>query len=70
MRRGQRDGSVRGDVNPAAAAWLLLSVLSTRPLRAGAVPAPALSRTSDGLALRAILAPGVAGPAGPAHPHG
>ena len=47
VRRGQEDGSVRVDVNPSAAAWLPLSVLATRPLRAARRPAPtALSRTS------------------------
>lgn len=57
VRRGQQDGSVRADVNPAAAAWLVLSVLSTRPLRAGAVAGPGLEPDVDGLALRAILSP-------------
>ena len=56
VRRGQGDGSVRGDVNPAAAAWLILSVLATRPLRAGAAADAGLERDVDGLALRAILA--------------
>jgi AcrR family transcriptional regulator len=55
VRRGQADGSVRGDVNPAAAAWLILSVLATRPLRAGAAVDAGLERDVDGLALRAIL---------------
>jgi AcrR family transcriptional regulator len=57
VRRGQQDGSVRGDVNPAAAAWLILSVLSTRPLRAGAMGDASLEPDVGGLALRAILAP-------------
>jgi AcrR family transcriptional regulator len=59
VRRGQGDGSVRGDVNPEAAAWLLLSVLATRPLRAGAMAgAGGLEPEVGGLALGAILAPG------------
>ena len=59
VRRGQGDGSVRGDVNPEAAAWLLLSVLATRPLRAGAMGgAGGLEPEVGGLALGAILAPG------------
>ena len=59
VRRGQGDGSVRGDVNPEAAAWLLLSVLATRPLRAGATAgAGGLEPEVGGLALGAILAPG------------
>ena len=59
VRHGQLDGSVRGDVSPDAAAWLLLSVLATRPLRAGAMPgADRLEPDVGGLALRAILGPG------------
>lgn len=59
VRRGQGDGSVRGDVNPEAAAWLVLSVLAARPLRAGAMAgAGELEPEVGGLALRAILAPG------------
>jgi AcrR family transcriptional regulator len=59
VRRGQGDGSVRGDVNPEAAAWLLLSVLATRPLRAGAMAgAGGLEPEVGVLALGAILAPG------------
>ena len=59
VRRGQGDGSVRGDVNPEAAAWLLLSVLATRPLRAGAMAgAGGIEPEVGGLALGAILAPG------------
>lgn len=59
VRRGQGDGSVRGDVSPDAAAWLLLSVLATRPLRAGAMAgADRLEPDVGGLALRAILGSG------------
>ncbi|MGH3249161.1 MAG: TetR/AcrR family transcriptional regulator [Trebonia sp.] len=57
VRRGQADGSVRADVNPEAAAWLLLSVLATRPLRALG-EAGRLEPDVGGLALRAVLAPG------------
>jgi AcrR family transcriptional regulator len=39
VRRGQRDGSVRADIGPEPAAWLLVSVLATRPLREAAMPA-------------------------------
>jgi AcrR family transcriptional regulator len=56
VRRGQGDGSVRRDVNPEAAAWLVLSVLATRPLRARAAADDSLERDVEGLALRAILA--------------
>ncbi len=38
VRRGQADGDLRADADPEAAAWLLLSVLSTRPFRAAAAP--------------------------------
>jgi AcrR family transcriptional regulator len=57
LRRGQEDGSVAAGVNPSAAAWLVLSVLSARPLRAGAMADPGLEPDVAGLALRAILAP-------------
>ena len=61
VRRGQEDGSVRADVNPSAAAWLLLSVLATRPLRAGAAAgADRLEPDVGRLALRAVLVPGQA----------
>lgn len=61
VRRGQGDGSIRDDVDPEAAAWLLLSVLATRPLRAGAMAgADRLEPDVGGLALGAILAPGQA----------
>jgi|SRR5690348_1287131 len=62
LRRGQADGSVRADVNPSAAAWLVLSVLSARPLRAGAMADPGLEPDVAGLALRAVLAPDRAAP--------
>lgn len=62
LRRGQADGSVRADVNPTAAAWLVLSVLSARPLRAGAMADPGLEPDVAGLALRAVLAPDRAAP--------
>jgi AcrR family transcriptional regulator len=56
VRRGQADGSIRADVDPDAAAWLLLSVLATRPLRAGAMAgADRLEPDVGGLALRAIV---------------
>jgi AcrR family transcriptional regulator len=40
LRRGQADGDIRADADPGAAAWLLLSVLSARRLRAAAMPDP------------------------------
>ena len=38
LRQGQADGSIRADADPEAAAWLLLSVLTSRPFRAAAMP--------------------------------
>src|SRR5215472_18118331 len=38
VRSGQAEGGIRSDADPEAAAWLLLSVLSARPLRAAAMP--------------------------------
>jgi AcrR family transcriptional regulator len=38
LRQGQADGTIRGDVDPGTAAWLLLSVLSSRPFRTAAMP--------------------------------
>ncbi len=57
IRRGQADGDVRADLDPGPAAWLLLSVLSTRAFRTAVAPDP--DRVEDGvtaLALR-ILGP-------------
>ena len=63
IRRGQADGDIRADTDPQAAAWLLLSVLSTRPWRTAAMPDPdRLEGAVTALALRA-LAPA----AGPHH---
>jgi AcrR family transcriptional regulator len=39
VRRGQQDGSVRADLDPDAAAWLLVSLLAAGPLRTAAMPA-------------------------------
>ncbi len=58
LRRGQADGDIRADLNPEAAAWLLLSVLSARPFRAAAMPDR--DRLEDGvaaLALQALIPP-------------
>ena len=40
VRRGQSDGDVRADLDPEAAAWLLLSVFWARPLRTAVMPDP------------------------------
>ena len=55
VRRGQQDGSVRADIDPEPAAWLLVSVLAARPLCGGAMPA-GLEPAIAGLAAR-LLSP-------------
>jgi AcrR family transcriptional regulator len=39
VARGQQDGSVRADIDPGPAGWLLVSVLTARRVRADAMPA-------------------------------
>ena len=53
VRRAQAEGGVRPDTDPEAAAWLLLSVLSARRLRATVMPAD-LEPAVTALALQAI----------------
>jgi AcrR family transcriptional regulator len=53
VRRAQAEGGVRPDTDPEAAAWLLLSVLSARRLRAAVMPA-GLEPAVTALALQAI----------------
>jgi hypothetical protein len=59
VQRGQADGDdVRAEVDPEAAAWLLLSVLSARPLRTAVMPDPEqLEGRVAAVALGALLAP-------------
>ena len=59
IQRAQADGGVRPDTDPEAAAWLLLSVLSARRLRAAAMPAD-LEPAVTALALRALAPPAAA----------
>ena len=59
IQRAQADGGVRPDSDPEAAAWLLLSVLSARRLRAAAMPAD-LEPAVTALALRALAPPAAA----------
>jgi AcrR family transcriptional regulator len=47
IRRGQADGDIRAGLDPEPAAWLLLSVLSTRAFRATVAPDP--GRVEDGV---------------------
>jgi AcrR family transcriptional regulator len=56
IRRAQADGDIRPDTDPEAAAWLLLSVLSARRLRAAAMPA-GLEPAVTALALQALVPP-------------
>ncbi|MGH3198744.1 MAG: TetR/AcrR family transcriptional regulator [Streptosporangiaceae bacterium] len=63
LRRGQDDGDIRADTDPDAAAWLLLSVLSARRLRAAAMPDPdRLEGDVAALALQALVPPAPAPP--------
>lgn len=38
LRGGQRDGDIRPDLDPAAGAWWLMSMLSARTFRAAVIP--------------------------------
>ena len=67
LRYGQSDGDIRADLDPEAAAWLLLAVLSTRRIRAAA--APDFEQLEDGVAALAIRALVESSPA-VAHRHG
>ena len=56
IRRAQTEGGIRADADPEAAAWLLLSVLSARRLRAAAMP-DSLEPEVTALALQALAPP-------------
>jgi AcrR family transcriptional regulator len=59
VRRGQADGDIRADADPEAAAWLLLSLLSARSLREGAMTdAGRVEPGVTALALQALAPPG------------
>jgi AcrR family transcriptional regulator len=59
LRRGRADGTVRGDLDPEPAAWLLLSVMSAQPFRTRAMPAGhGLENAVVALTLRALLPEG------------
>ena len=58
LRQGQADGDIRADLNPEPGAWLLLWVLSTRPLRAAAMPdRDRIGADVAGLTLQALAPP-------------
>ena len=61
IQHAQADGGIRPDADPDAAAWLLLSVLSARRLRAAAMPA-SLEPAITALTLGALASPGAAIP--------
>ncbi|MEU8621703.1 TetR/AcrR family transcriptional regulator [Streptomyces sp. NPDC048623] len=57
LTEGQRDGSVRSDLDPATGAWWLMSLLASQSFRFSVAPDPA--RQEAGLAsltLRALIA--------------
>ena len=56
IQRAQADGDLRPDADPQAAAWLLLSVLSARRMRAAAMP-PGLEPAVTALAQQALTSP-------------
>jgi AcrR family transcriptional regulator len=56
IRRGQADGDIRADLDPEPAAWLVLSVLSTRAFRAAVMPGQdSLEDGVTALTLQALL---------------
>jgi AcrR family transcriptional regulator len=58
LRRGQADGDVRADLDPEPAAWLVLSVLSSRPFRNAAMPdGDRLENGVTALVLQALAPP-------------
>jgi AcrR family transcriptional regulator len=59
IQRAQADGDLRPDADPQAAAWLLLSVLSARRMRAAAMP-PGLEPAVTALAQQALAPPSAA----------
>jgi AcrR family transcriptional regulator len=61
IRRAQADGEISSGADPEAAAWLLLSVLSARRLRAAAMP-DGLEPAVAAITLRAITSPVPAAP--------
>jgi AcrR family transcriptional regulator len=69
LRQGQADGTIRADADPKAGAWLLLSVLASRPFRTAAMPGSDRCESSvAALALQALMPS--AGPAPSSAVHG
>jgi AcrR family transcriptional regulator len=68
VRHAQAGGGVRPDVDPEAAAWLLLSVLAARRVRAASMP-DEIEPAVIALALQAIASPAAHQATGPADPY-
>jgi AcrR family transcriptional regulator len=68
VRHAQAGGGVRPDVDPEAAAWLLLSVLAARRVRAASMP-DEIEPAVIALALQAIASPAAYQATGPADPY-
>lgn len=58
VRRGQADGGIPAGVDPEAAAWVLLSIVATRNLRAALVPDGRRLETGITMLALAALFPG------------
>ena len=54
LRQGQAEGTIRADAEPEAGAWLLLSVLASRPFRTAAMPCQDRENVVAALALQAL----------------
>ena len=63
VRRGQQDGSVRADIDPDPAGWLLVSLLAARPLTGTAMPAGLEPALAD--LVGRLLSPGSGRPTAP-----
>jgi hypothetical protein len=57
LRRGQADGDIRSDLDAEAGAWLVLSILAARPLRAAMPERDRLDSGVAALALQAVIHP-------------
>ena len=55
LRRGQADGDIRSDLDAEAGAWLVLSILAARPLRAAMPDRDRLDSGVAALALQAVV---------------
>jgi AcrR family transcriptional regulator len=69
VRRGQQDGSVRADIEPEPAGWLLVSLLAAAPLRRAGLPAglePAVTELAGRLLSSGGHRPGSVNAPGPA----